>query len=254
MLMSDLHLGAAATDENKIRRELKKAVDIDARILINGDLFDGILPKDMKRFTPSAVKSELQGKDALINRTVEYVANFLEPYKTHIDMIGVGNHETAILKHHSVDLVDLLLKQLDCENIKFGGYTGFVVYRYSYNSNDSSRTRTVCIFYNHGKGGSAPVTKGTIDFQRNSALVEGADIIWLGHNHQRNSVINVKVGYDRSGNVRFRNEHCVRTGSYMRFTEEMYAVNMGLSPLPHGGALATININYDNTIKIEITQ
>jgi hypothetical protein len=40
------------------------------------------------------------------------------------------------------------------------------------------------IKYFHGSGGGGPVTKGTIQFNRMSTMVEGADLIWMGHVHE----------------------------------------------------------------------
>ena len=49
LLMSDLHLGSACCDVGAIQSDLRRAKDLDARVLINGDVFDAILPGDRKR-------------------------------------------------------------------------------------------------------------------------------------------------------------------------------------------------------------
>jgi hypothetical protein len=38
--------------------------------------------------------------------------------------------------------------------------------------------------YNHGSGGSAPVTRGLIQTNRQAVFLPDADIVWNGHNHQ----------------------------------------------------------------------
>src|SRR5215472_8385205 len=52
-LMSDLHIGAAHVDYKMIQQELFEAEEQNDRVLINGDLLDLVLPKDVKRYEPT---------------------------------------------------------------------------------------------------------------------------------------------------------------------------------------------------------
>ncbi len=92
-LMSDLHLGAAHVDYKRIERDLREAKAAGDRILINGDVFDFILPSDHKRFSPDALHSRLRGRRDILNACLEWGTEFLAPYADQIDMIGIGNHE-----------------------------------------------------------------------------------------------------------------------------------------------------------------
>lgn len=92
-LLSDLHLGSAHADEGLIREELEEARLNRDRVLINGDVFDLILPTDSKRFQPHVVHPRFQGAPDLINKVLDFATDFLEPYADRIDMIGSGNHE-----------------------------------------------------------------------------------------------------------------------------------------------------------------
>lgn len=184
-LMSDLHVDSAITNLSWIDRELREARDNGDRILIAGDVFDGILPSDKKRYSPQAMRDSLRGRDDILNAAVDLAVSVLGPYADQIDMISCGNHEASIVKHHSVDPIILLLDGLSgkCSNghkISYGGYTGFVEYTVPLNGS----SRRLVIYYHHGSGGSSPVTKGFLDFSRKGVFVD-SDVVWSGHLHTR---------------------------------------------------------------------
>jgi len=254
-LISDLHLGAEATDEKRIIKELDHAVKKNARININGDVFDGILPKDYLRYMPATIRKSLRGRDDLINATIDYGYNFILPYAKNIDVIGEGNHENAIRKHHNVDMLKLLIARLNQNegvNIKQGGYCGFIVYRFCANVKRTGGTERYVIYYKHGTSSRAPVTKGVIDFNREAEVIDGADVIWLAHNHEVNNLSATVMSVNSHGTVKFRKRRYVRTGGYFFYTMDSYAQAKGLRPLPHGGAM--IKLNFTSTHKERIIE
>ena len=197
-LMSDLHIGAPQVDYKLIDKELKLAKENGDRILINGDIWDLILPKDHKRFTPSVLHPRLHGRTDVVNAAIDWAVEILSPYAHLIDMIGLGNHETSIEKFHSLDPLSILIhklqEQLPAKNkdhqINYGGYTGFVDYRFRWNEggkveddNRGGGRNRVVVYYHHGSGADAPVTKGTIDMARKGWV--RADLVWMGHKHVR---------------------------------------------------------------------
>ena len=266
-LMSDLHLDSAHTDIDAIRKELEEAKKNGDRILINGDVFDAILPSDRKRYTPVASRPELRGRIDVLNASVELAADLLYPYSNQIDMIGIGNHEASMEKHHSVDMVMLLLDKLapafsNGHQINYGGYTGFV--EYSAKLNGSSRR--LVIYYHHGGGGASPVTKGIIDFNRKAVFVD-SDVVWVGHKHNRitdtgGCRLSLPIrgdGPDLSQRV------AVMTGAYMDHHQGQtqasvrkhgrmasYASDWGLAPQWKGGArlLVQWDSNRNKTIRV----
>ena len=254
-LMSDLHIGAAHVDYKLIERELEDALKNQDRVLINGDLLDLILPKDAKRYQPTAVHPRVGKRPDQINAAVEWAVELLEPVAHLIDMIGVGNHETAVQKWHSVDPTLLILyelekisKQRDPEHvIHYGGYTGFMDYRVKARTDGTGGYRWI-LYYHHGSGGAAPVTKGMIDFARKDVFIE-ADFIWMGHKHNRLVSAVEKIRCPMSGeqpDVRAA-YHCM-TGAYFQTymgqsqssvrkhgRRSNYAADLGLAPGGKGG-------------------
>jgi hypothetical protein len=105
------------------------------------------------------------------------------PYAKNIKVVGYGNHETNILKRQETDVIDRFVFGLNTKNdtkVEVGGYGGWIVYTFV----EGGAKTSYRIKYFHGSGGGGPVTKGTIQFNRMSTMVEGADLIWMGHVHE----------------------------------------------------------------------
>jgi UDP-2,3-diacylglucosamine pyrophosphatase LpxH len=58
-LLSDLHFGASSMCKPALKYDLDRMAEAECRIAINGDVFDFILPSDMKRFDLDALDREL---------------------------------------------------------------------------------------------------------------------------------------------------------------------------------------------------
>lgn len=232
-LYSDLHADEGGFDKELFTRDFEQSKKDGARILINGDVFGCILPSDRKRY--SRGNDTGANTDGKINEAVEKIGKLLVPYVDNIDMIGLGNHEVSVLKYHHIDVTRMLLFYLSqfrdkkLPPIRHGGYTGFI--RYAFDGNGGNR-RSFDIFYNHGQGGSAEVTDGIIDIKRYQYV--SADVIWLGHKHQRWAhEIDPVVGMQQSGRLFTKPRFGVMTGTYTKVisetdaTETGYTINYG---------------------------
>jgi len=261
-LMSDLHLGAPNVNYDSIHSDLEGARANGDRILLNGDIFDAILPTDKKRFRMEAIDEKLRGHSDILNRLVEQAFQELSPYADLIDLIAIGNHEESVEKYHSFDPVQALvyrLNQIPGADVRYGGISGFFDYRITEPRNtEAARGRNnhggdrwrYLIFYHHGSGGSAPVTKGIISFNRMETWVE-ADLLWVGHGHNKIlDATTVRVTVSNNGNLIFRPCRAVMTGGYLWNHEPdtsedymaggtkrvSYAESKNLPPQESGGA------------------
>lgn len=216
-LMSDLHIGASNVDYDLINEEIEDARARGSRIGINGDLLDLILPKDHKRFMPDVLHPDLLGRRDVLNAAVKMAVKILRPAADLIDFIGLGNHETAVEKYHSVDPVAMVIEELQRHTkhkIAYGGYNGFLDYRIETLRGNTPRGCRLVIFYHHGGGGSAPVTKGMIDFARLGFVK--ADVKWIGHKHNRFNDHEQALECPMDGyKLHARDVRLIMTGSYM---------------------------------------
>lgn len=179
---SDLHLCADDVDEKRMGRDFDRACDEDRRILINGDVAELILPGDKKRWTASKLISK---RDDVLNETLEHTYNFLKPYADYIDLISTGNHDESPIKYDNFDLVGALVALLNRDktngSIHRASYQGYVQYKLIPTTKKVGTT-PFTIYHHHGSGGSAPVSKGMIDFNR-IVYSHDADLYWIGHKH-----------------------------------------------------------------------
>lgn len=213
-LMSDLHLDSKHFAKDQFIHDANECKEKGARILINGDVFDAIIPTDRKRYTRGG---DGFNEDAQINARIDYAVSILKPYVDLIDFIGIGNHEASIVKYDGCDLVKMLVHELslyrskDLPPIQRGGYQGFLRFWFK---DKGSAVRQFVIYREHGKGGASPVTKGTIIIQRlHTTFI--ADLFWLGHSHT--SIIDSTpwtIYPDNAGHIIKKRKRSVITAGY----------------------------------------
>jgi hypothetical protein len=256
-LTSDLHSESKAFDRAFFIEEMEEAKAKAARIFINGDVFDLIVPGDHKRYRKHG--DPFENRDDFMNETVQRGYELLKPYATQIDMIGSGNHEVEYMKRSGYDPISglITLLQKDAGHpIRHGAYEGFIIL--NFDRGEKSGIRRYTIYYNHGQGtGATEVTFGVIDLQRRSHI--RADLIWLGHKHKRNGlVLPTEIGVDREGNVYERERKGVITGTYMKTFMQYDATNEGYkdgfgaekmrTPQLKGGVMLTVKPKKDGAV------
>lgn len=255
-LFSDIHFDSPDCDKDSLKMHMDYCLQDKRYILINGDLFDAILLKDKKRAVPHLV----EGQDNQLNVKLEEIAHFLTPYKDQILFMARGNHEECIIKHNGLDLMQMLTTLLNAgskHKIQYGNYANFL--RFSWVDTKGTPHLKYDIFAHHGAGGSAPVTKGMIDFSRLSKGVN-ADLIWIGHKH--NSVVDYSdpiMFIDQYGNVVLKNRQLIQTPSYQKGRTIDYNVNFAERFYSHTALSGFGEVNltpmYENarpTLKSEV--
>ena len=221
-LFSDLHVDNPNFDKSTFEEHAKYCLKDGRYMLFDGDIFDAIIRTDKKR----AVNSLLEPGDNQLNIKLDKAYELLKPYQEQILFMGRGNHEESVLKYSGIDVLDLLAKMLNSgknHQILVGNYVNFL--RFSFLNNAKKSVAHYDIFAHHGAGGSAPVTKGMIDFNRLANGVN-ADLIWIGHKHQSIVDYSAPVMFiDNNGNVILKNRQCIQTPSYQKGRTIDYNVN-----------------------------
>lgn len=222
---SDLHFGNCGQDTDLLTKEFKKAKERNCKIFINGDVFDLILSGDRKRYNPS---SDKYNSDNNINMHINEAYDFLSDYAENIVYIGSGNHETAVQRHHQIDVIQQLIWSLNKTHktdIKHGQYSGYVMLRYHYGDHSAVRSRK--IFYCHGQGGASEVTKGTIGINRHMTS-KVADIYHFGHTHTKVLMPSEFIlDMDKTGNIIQRERTAFYTGAYLKIFSQYDANKKG---------------------------
>ena len=213
-VFSDLHIGSKEFDGESLRRDLEKCKDEDAKVIINGDTMDLILLQDLKRASASRIKPD----EGQINKFIEEATETLIPYVSQLCIIGMGNHETAMIKHHGVDVLAWLIERLNREKkngkIQEGHYQNFVRVNFLDPKRGYKLGAKYTIYMNHGgENSSAPVTKGMIDFNR-IAVANEADLYLMGHKHNQLVTTIPTAAISEDDTIEVKNKIAVQTPSY----------------------------------------
>ena len=228
-LFSDGHIDNPNFDEPTFVEHANYCFNDGYYMLFGGDLFDVIIRTDQKR----ATNSLLERGDNQLNMKLDRVYELLKPYQSKILFIGRGNHEESLLKYNGMDILEVLVKLLNTgqsHQIALGNYANFL--RFNFKHKNGKPVAHYDIYQNHGMGGSAPVTKGMIDFNRIAKGVN-ADLIWIGHKHQAIIDASDPIMFINSrGEIILKNRQCIMTPSYQKgrtidpninFAERMYS-------------------------------
>jgi len=194
--------------------------------------------------------------EAYLDLIVEHAAERYEPYVGNFLLLGHGNHETNIRKRHGVDLTSNLVHRLNAMggSCFMGWYGGYVRFMFKMRKTVSE---TKNLKYYHGKRGgtSAPVTRGTIDTNRQSVYLPDADVVLNGHNHNEYVLAIARERVSDKGKVKRDIIQFVRTPGYKDEYDDGargFGVEGGAGPTPIGCAWLRFYYQWDG-MRVEIT-
>ena len=187
LLRSDVHHDNPKCDQELEKEHLETALEYDAPVIDNGDLFCAMQGKWDKRSSKESIREEHQVNNYL-DALVETATEFYKPYKDVLAVLGRGNHETAITARHETDLTDRLASSLRRygANVYAGGYGGYIRFRFydrRSKSGENTPWKTIEMKHYHGTGGGGVVTRGSIQTNRNAVFYPDAEIVLTGHTH-----------------------------------------------------------------------
>jgi len=246
LLLSDIHWDNPKCKRDLLKKHLDQAKEIGADILLNGDTFCLM----QGAYDPRKNKSDIRPEhnkanylDAVVNDAVQWFS----PYAHLIKVVGYGNHETNILKRQETDVIERFVYGLNSTNetnVEVGGYGGWIVYSFH-------RTKTTKISYRikyfHGSGGGGVVTKGTIQFNRMSSMIENADMVWMGHVHEDHELSYTVERINSSNKVELKEILMIRTPTYKEEYNEGkggWHVERGAPPKALGGRWLELHPEY----------
>ena len=212
LLSFDRHHDNPKSDNVMEKRHLELARKRNAVIIDGGDLFCAMQGKYDPRSNKSDLKPEHKKGDYL-DALVKTAADFYGPYADLFAVMAPGNHETAISKRHETNLTERLVTMLNDRhktNIKVGGFSGWVKFQLLV----WSECLTTNLWYHHGYGGDAPVTKGVIQTNRQSVYLPDAHIVATGHTHNEWQFPIPRIRLTDKGNVYHDEQLHLKVPSY----------------------------------------
>lgn len=245
LLSSDHHWDNPDCDRDLFEKHLKEAKEKNAHVFMVGDFFCAMQGKYDRRASKDKIRPEHQKTDYL-DSLVSTAAEWLEPYKEQIALIGLGNHETAILKNHETNLIERLVERLNINNknkVFSGGYGGYI--RLNFERANRSRV-PLNIKYFHGYGGGGPVTKGVIQSYRQSQYFPDADIVISGHVHEQYTICYMQERLSDSGKIQLKEQWHVRMPTYKDEYKDGHSgwhVETGKPPKPLGAWWLKVTYN-----------
>lgn len=242
----DIHWDNPKCKRDLLKRHLDEAVALGARIILPGDTFCLMQGNYDPRKSKSDIRPE-HNVNHYIDAVIEDAAKWFAPYQGHIDIVGLGNHETSILKRQETDVIARFVQALNgyakgAHRVMAGGYGGWYTMLFKAANSQASYV----VKYYHGSGGGAPVTKGTIQHNRASTQTEGADAIVMGHVHNDYVVTYSREMLDARFKPVTRDLLMIRCSTYKDEFEDGYAgwhVERGGGPRPLGGQFMCVT--YD---------
>lgn len=220
LLRSDVHHDNPKCNQDLERQHLEEAVEYDAPVIDNGDLFCAMQGRWDKRSDKNALREEHRGSN-YFDLLVDTAAEFYRPFGKQFAVLGRGNHETAITKAHETDLTDRLASRMRAHgsNVEASGYGGFVLFRFADVSQKASKAvspikASKTLYHFHGTGGGGPVTRGTIQTNRISVWCPDAQIVLTGHTHDEWSVTIPRMRISSQGGIYHDEQLHIRAPGY----------------------------------------
>ena len=113
------------------------------------------------------------------------------------------------------------------------------------------------VWYHHGWGRGAPVTKGLIEFHRAASMTGDFDALWMGHNHccyvhkERQYRASSRLG---DAKLQTRPQWYIRSGAFNADDDVTqfdgdgnymgdYAIEGGMAPHGKGGVFMTVQVS-----------
>ena len=252
--LSDIHIDSPFCDRKLLEKHLKQAEEERAPVLIAGDIFDSMQTHDDPRRRPEEMKAEYHVSHYLDAIVMDAVSLF-KKYKLQY-IIGMGNHESVILRKLNTGLIDRLVYGLNVEggDAVGMGYHGYLRLKFNYKNGKTTFRKTV--YFHHGKSSNAVVTRGVIQTNRQAVYMHDADLVHTGHLHEAWVLPITRERLAENGEPYSDYQWHMMTpgykGSGMSTRETFgYGVEKHPAPKPKGCARVEYEYNKDGGVKIQ---
>ena len=236
LLTSDRHIDSPDSDWDLQKEHLNQAREIDAPICDAGDLFDAIQGKNDKRRAKSGVK-ERYNTCTYVDDLVDQTAEDLKPWADLFAVFLSGNHEQSLIDHLETSIMNRMLERLRFmtgHSIHHGGYGASIAFAFV---DESGKTRTECMWMEHGAGGGGPVTGDLIAMYRKATYLPDFSIVASGHTHDKAYRVLQRLRRSYNGKLYEDSIHLVKLATYKNEFQNGYHgwhARRGAAPKPTG--------------------
>ena len=255
LLISDIHFDNPHCDREMLKKDLDKALELDAAICVFGDFFCAMMGAWDPRRTRGATSVRPEDDHPnYLDKLVENAVDWWKPYAKNLAVVCPGNHETSILKRHEVDLIDrfttmLRMEEPEC-NVSAGGYGNWIrVFCGLHNSRNS-----FTIYSHHGYGSGGAFSQQITAFQK-YLLQSEADVYVCGHIHKKGTFPIHRTYLNQKMALITKKIDMIRCGTYKdEYTDgaDGWAVEKGMGPRPMGGYWLELQMGRDSMISKKI--
>lgn len=196
LFIGDTHWDHAACDRAALKRVLDQALERDAVIVLLGDQLCLMGGRDDKRSAKSALRPEHK-VDAYFSAVIDDWCEWYQPYAANTWIALEGNHESAVRKHHEIDVTRMWVARLNSAGATID-YPGYSTYARVMNARQTERF-SLAFFVHHGHGGGGPVSRGSIQAQRRAVMYPDARFIVTGHIHSSYNVDHEQYRLNHNG-------------------------------------------------------
>ena len=248
--LGDVHIGAAACDEELFRQVVKGiAKDPDAYWIGMGDMCDWINVQD-RRSDLGVLAEWISVADLVDLGSVqkERFCEIVSPIAHKCLALVEGNHEISLRKHTERDVYREIVAQVKGDSgLSSGIQLAIGVYGWLqlcfYRSKRREHSHIVNINLHHGFTGGKLAGGKALNMQR-WLWTHNADICFWGHSHNVGIQPEAVEEIDDAGNVRVMNRRGAFAGTFLRTVNDdgpsTYSEEKGYFPLPYGGVMAEL--------------
>ena len=226
--IGDVHLGAAACDEELLREVVAYIAKTKNVYWIGlGDMIDAITLRDVRSrpstFAPWLFEDGGFSLDDIISAQIAKFQEIFEPIRGSCLGFGSGNHEDKLLKVSERNPFQAMLDWIRAGvpiadkhmSLDRSGWIDLRFHRIAANDTQLSRTTRVTIKTFHGQGGGGGAC-GKANRLEKSVMQYDADIIIMGHVHTGELTQPTTQGLDDAGNIQLRKSIAFESGSFLR--------------------------------------
>lgn len=236
-IMSDIHWDNPKCQRNLLKRDLDKAKELNAQIVMTGDVYCLMQGKYDPRQSKGDTLPE-HNSPSYLNKILSTSISYFEPYAKNMLMVSYGNHETSVTDRCGFDMIEGLVTGLNVANtdacVMRGNYTGYIRFNMRINK---TKNQSVLWYYTHGHGGGGEVTKGVLQAGRRSLYNPDAKIVSSGHIHEQWVMHYPRYRVTNSNKTYLDSQVHIQTGTYKEEYNDgkpSYHILKGRPPKPIG--------------------